>query len=264
LEGPVKVGIRSLLLARLLLARLLLTLLELARLLLQGLLALLELARLLLTLLELARLLLALLELARLLTLELARLLTLELTSLLSLELLTLETALLVHHLVSVDGGLYDVLRLVALSTLDDGHNPLAMNDGLDFLDVIGVDLLLHNGCTLDNATHVGGTWLLNVPLNVVDDVVIDLTMDYRLHFNDTILPHGLLDDWGKGVGGLGSESTSLLSHSLLHPARGGQRGGGVESSRSTGAETRGAGGVGVGVIVAKLVHDTRHVDDGR
>ena len=62
-------------------------------------------------------------------------------------------------------------------------------------IDNVGVDLLLNNGVLLDHTTHVGGGGLLDVLLNVVNNILVDLTMDDGLHLNDLVVSDGLLDD---------------------------------------------------------------------
>ena len=57
------------------------------------------------------------------------------------------------------------------------------------------MDLLLDNGVPLDHTTHVGSRSLLDVLLNVMHDVLVDLTMNNGLHLSDSVVSHGFLDD---------------------------------------------------------------------
>ena len=54
---------------------------------------------------------------------------------------------------------------------------------------------LLDDGTSLNDTTHVGSGGLLNVLLNMVNHVLVYLTVDDGLHLNDLIVSDGLLDD---------------------------------------------------------------------
>jgi len=86
------------------------------------------------------------------------------------------------------------VLREVTLRTLDHWHHALSVDDGLNLVDVIGVDLLLHNGLALkDLALRRSG--FMDVLLNVMDDVVVHGAMEDRLHLHHAVIPNTLLHD---------------------------------------------------------------------
>jgi len=96
-----------------------------------------------------------------------------------------------------VDGGLDDALGEVLLHTLGYGHNTLAVDDGLDFIDNVGNYGLLHEGRSLNDSTHVRSRSLNNVLLNVVYNILIDLTMENGLHLNHPVSADALLHDGG-------------------------------------------------------------------
>jgi len=52
-------------------------------------------------------------------------------------------------------------------------HHPLAVDDWLNFVDDVGVDLLLDDGLALNDTSLTGGGLFMDVLLNVVHDVVI-------------------------------------------------------------------------------------------
>jgi hypothetical protein len=140
------------------------------------------------------------------------------LTETLSLETLLAETlavvgTTLVDDLVSVDGGLGDVLSHVTLLVLNYRYHTLAVDDGLDFVDEIGLQVLLDDGLTLDDSA-LCGSMLVIVLLDVMHDVSIDLSMQYRLHLNYSVVTDFLLDDWSSYVSSVG------LGRLLLKPTR--------------------------------------------
>jgi len=108
----------------------------------------------------------------------------------------------LIDDLTSVNGGLRDVLAEMLLGSLKDGDDSLAVNDGLDFIDGGGVNLFLDDGGALDDVVLGKGCGLHDVLLNVMDDVVIDFTVENGLHFHHTIVSDGLLNDGSQVVGG--------------------------------------------------------------
>jgi len=166
--------------------------------------------------------LLSLLSLEPLLSLESLLLESLLLDSgLLELGLLLVGVGLccLVDDLVGVDGGLDHTLGKVLLSALDVGDGTLAVDDGLYLVDHIGHHCLLHDRLALDDTAHVGGRCLLDVLLDVVDDVLVDFTVDDGLNLDDAVLSDGLLDDGSIDdglLGGLALAHLSLLHLSLL------------------------------------------------
>jgi len=81
----------------------------------------------------------------------------------------------------------------------------------LDFIHDVCDDGLLHDRGALHHAAHVGSGGLLDVLLDVVDDVLVDLTMHNGLHLHDAVLADGLLHDWGHIGCGLVHNRLSLL-----------------------------------------------------
>jgi len=123
---------------------------------------------------------------------------------------------------VGVDGGFDDALSKMLLSTLDDRDNTLTVDDGLDFVNHVGNNVLLDEGGSLNHTTHVGGGCLRDVLLNVMDDVLVDLTVNNRLHLNDAVLSDGFLYDrciYDSGwlVCHVALHHGGLLHGSLLH-----------------------------------------------
>jgi len=158
---------------------------------------------------------LELLSLEALLSLEL-----LSLEALLSLETLLLETlclgvgGALVNDFVGVDGGLHHALGRVALSVLHDGHCTFAVDHGLNFVDDVLHNGLLNDWLILDGSTKEGRRLLHDVLLNVVDHVLVDLSVDDRLDFHYFVLPDCLLHD--RRQRGLHYMRLILLAHLLL------------------------------------------------
>jgi hypothetical protein len=116
---------------------------------------------------------------------------------------------------VGVDGGLDHALGQVLLGVLHDGHDSLAVDDGLDFINYIRPHSLLQAGRHFYDASLVGSGGLLDVLLNVVDHVPVNLAVDDGLHLHDAVLPDGLLHD-GSIIDGLHWLLDSLLLESLL------------------------------------------------
>ena len=139
------------------------------------------------------------------------------------LETLLLESLLLdvgstlVDNLVSVDGGLHDVLGEMLLRALDHRDDSLAVDDGLNLIYNIGVNLLLHDGLVLVDTSLSRGS-LVVVLLDVVDDVLVYLTMKNGLYLNHSVVTDGLLNDGCRDVG-------SGVLDGLLHHSRGGSEG---------------------------------------
>jgi len=100
-----------------------------------------------------------------------------------------------VDDLMGVDGGLHDVLSEMLLGVLDDGDNALAVDDGLDFINNIGIDLLLNDGLVLKGVDGLGSCWFNDVPLDVMDNVLVNAAMKDRLYFHDVVITDCLLDD---------------------------------------------------------------------
>jgi hypothetical protein len=59
----------------------------------------------------------------------------------------------------------------------------------------IGVDLLLDKSWSLNYALHAGWCRLVDMPLNVVDNVVIHRAVENGLHLYDSIIADSLLND---------------------------------------------------------------------
>jgi len=135
-------------------------------------------------------------------------------------ELLALDHGgALVNDLVGVDGGLHNVLSEVLLSPLHNGHGTLAVDDGLNLINHIGVQLLLNNGLALNDAT-LGGSGLDDVLLDVMHNVLVDLTMDDGLNLHNSVLADCLLDYGCHSVGDLLLPRQTGLHHALLYHAR--------------------------------------------
>jgi len=134
------------------------------------------------------------------------------------LESLLLDVgSTLVDNLVSVDGGLHDVLGEMLLRALDHRDDSLAVDDGLNLIYNIGVNLLLHDGLVLVDTSLSRGS-LVVVLLDVVDDVLVYLTMKNGLYLNHSVVTDGLLNDGCRDVG-------SGVLDGLLHHSRGGSEG---------------------------------------
>jgi len=123
------------------------------------------------------------------------------------LEALLLQTLLaepllervvaLVDHLVGMDGGLAEVLGDVLFCTLNHGDHPLAMDDGLNLVNDVGMNLMLDNRLILDDAA-LAGSRFMDMLLDVMDDVVVYRAVENRLHFHHAVVPHCLLHDGSK------------------------------------------------------------------
>jgi len=123
------------------------------------------------------------------------------------LEALLLQTLLaepllervvaLVDHLVGMDGGLAEVLGDVLFCTLNHGDHPLAMDDGLNLVNDVGMNLMLDNRLILDDAA-LAGSRFVDMLLDVMDDVVVYRAVENRLHFHHAVVPHCLLHDGSK------------------------------------------------------------------
>jgi len=106
----------------------------------------------------------------------------------------------LVDDLVGVDGGLGDVLSQVLLGALDDGDDPLAVNDGLDLIHDLSVDILLNDRLVLEDAL-LRRSGLGDVLLDVMHDIVVHGAVQNGLHLHYAVLADCLLDDGSSDVG---------------------------------------------------------------
>jgi len=124
---------------------------------------------------------------------------------------------LLDDDLVGVLSGSHDALEDVLLLTDGDGVGQLTVYHGLNLVDLATDDSLLDDGSHLHNASTVGGGSLGHVLLDVVDDGLIDLTVDDGLDLKNAIGPDGLDDLSGldDGLGGHGGRDLAHL-HRLL------------------------------------------------
>jgi hypothetical protein len=153
---------------------------------------------------------------------------------------------------VSVDGWVSDAFHEMLLSTLDHGDDPLAMNDGLNFVDNIGVYLLLNNGRALPDSTHARGGWFLNVLLNVMHHILFQIAGDDRWYVHNTVSANMLLDNWCSYV--LNDASIALGAKTLRSNAL-------CLVTCSAGLDGSVGGASGVGVFVCEFVKDCGHID---
>ena len=107
----------------------------------------------------------------------------------------TSGTSILIDNLVSVNSGLYNSLGKMLLHSLGNWNDSLAVNDGLDLIHNVGVDRLLYKSGSLNNTTHARSSGLLDVLLNVVHDILVDLSVNNWLYFQDSVVSHGFLND---------------------------------------------------------------------
>jgi len=148
----------------------------------------------------------------------------------------------LVGDLVSMDGRLHDALSRMLLLTLDEWHDSLAVDDRLDFIYYICHHSLFEARSHLHHSSHRWRRGFLDVPLDVVDHVLVDFPVDDGLHFDYAVLADGFLYD-GRVIDGL--RSASLLANGGLL-ADGGLLALLVRASLRL-------------VLVVKLVHDAGH-----
>lgn len=59
----------------------------------------------------------------------------------------------------------------------------------------MSVDVLLNNRLSLNNTTNIGSGSLIDVLLDVVDDLLVNLTMNNGLNVNNLVLADSLLYD---------------------------------------------------------------------
>jgi hypothetical protein len=130
---------------------------------------------------------------------------------------------------------MHDVLGDVPLLVLEHGHDSLAVNDGLYLVDEVGVHGLLDDGLALDHGAQ-GRRWLVVVPLDVMNDVLVDLTMQDRLHLYHPVVSDGLLHDRCRDVSGLVLKglllnATAVEARGVVEGVRCGERGSGVKAA---------------------------------
>jgi hypothetical protein len=147
----------------------------------------------------------------------------------------------LVGDLVSMDGGLHDALSRMLFLTLDEWHGSLAVDDRLDFIYYVRHHSLFEARSHLHHSSHRWRRGFLDVPLDVVDHVLVDFPVDDGLHFDYAVLADGFLYD-GRVIDGL--RSASLL-------ANGGLLDGGLLALLVRASLRL--------VLVVKLVHDAGH-----
>jgi len=115
----------------------------------------------------------------------------------------------LIHDFVGVNSGLHHTLGVMCLCFLHDGNCSLTVDDGLDLVNHVGDHVGLHDSGSLHHTAHVGSRGFLDVLLNVMDDVLVNLTVNNRLHFYDAIIADGFLHHW-RNVG------SALVNDGLL------------------------------------------------
>lgn len=59
----------------------------------------------------------------------------------------------------------------------------------------MSVDVLLNNRLSLNNTTNIGSGSLIDVLLDVVDDLLVNLTVNNGLNVNNLVLADSLLYD---------------------------------------------------------------------
>jgi len=94
---------------------------------------------------------------------------------------------------VRVYGGLGHALHHVCFHSLMDWHDNLAVDDGLDLIDYVGVNGLLDDGVPLvDSPTHGRCCRFMDMLLNMMDHIMVHVPVDNGLYLHYPIISYVL------------------------------------------------------------------------